>query len=259
MLQKPPLSPQQPRVEFQLRWFLLLVSAIVLFALRQHRALLIGYSGLVAGSVALYTLWLPGRVKAAERRFARDTLKLMASDDAAGVRSLADKQLLLRTFGPKHLLPDARGMAAAAAGDHSQARVQFLRALEAAPSPLRPRIQLNLARSEMQLGLLDEAEGRYRGILHRRGGMVSANAQLGRVLVMKGQDFEEAATHLRTGLQNADRRDLVELNLALAEALKCSGQSGWEAALDTATELGADTSAVSRVRTLSSSQSMTRG
>jgi tetratricopeptide (TPR) repeat protein len=248
----------ESKVEFQPRWILLLLSAGVLYTLRNHRLLLAIYVGLVIIGVLLYALWLPRRVQLAEKRFSREALRLLARDDLAGLDGLAKRQWLIRRFGRKYLIPDTLAMAASAADEHAMARQLYLEAMRDAPPDERMRIELNLARSEHVLGQLDTAEGRLRSLLARRPALSQAQGQLGQILVAKGESLSEAAELLNVAVEACDPRMMAALQLARAEALARTGQAS-DSALSAAASAGADEAEVARVKRLSRSQSATRG
>lgn len=246
------------KVEFQLRWVLLLASAGVLYTLRNHIVLLAIYVGLVIAGVLLYAFWLPRRVRVAEKKFSREALRFLARDDLEGLDGLAKRQWLIPRFGRQYIIPDTLAMAATATGRHDLARELYLQAGRSAPPDERLRIDLNLARAETELGELDTAEGRLRAVLARRPALAQAQGQLGRVLVLKGESLAEAARLLEEAIGACDPRERGVLHLSRAEALARLGQPA-DAALSSAVSAGADAGAVERIRRLSSSQSATRG
>lgn len=248
------------KVEIHRRWVLLFASCVVLLILREHRLLLTLYVAVVVAGLLLYAFWLPRRVAAAETRFHREALRLLASGDHDGLRALAGRQWLLRRFGRPHVIPHGLALAAGAAGDREAERRHYLEALRSAPGDERTRIELNLAGAELATGHLDAAEGRYRAVLRRRPDLSVAVAGLGRVLLAKGESLDEAADLLRRAVEASDARERPALQLALAEALVRSGQTGWETLLEAARASGAvSADEVSRVEVLASSQSATRG
>lgn len=249
------------KVEFQLRWVLLLASAGVLYLLRNHIVLLAIYVGLVITAVLLYALWLPRRVQIAEKRFSREALRFLARDDLEGLDGLASRQWLIRRFGRQFIIPDTLAMAATATGRNDLARELYLQASRAAPPDERLRIDLNLARAETELGALDTAEGRLRAVLARRPNLAQAQGQLGRVLVLKSESHAEAAQLLEAAVDACDPRERGRLYLSLAEARARLDQpvESVEAALSTAAAAGADEAEVARIRRLSTSHSATRG
>lgn len=248
----------ESKLEFQPRWILLLASAGVLYTLRNHRLLLAIYVGVVIVGVALYAFWLPRQVHRAEKRFSREALRLLARDDLQGLDGLARRQWLIRRFGRKYLIPDTLAMAASAAEEHSLARQFYLEAMRDAPPDERMRIELNLARSEHELGQLDTAEGRLRSVLARRPALSQAQGQLGQILVAKGESLAEAAELLTVAVEACDPRMMAALQLARAEALARTGQAS-ASALSAAASAGAGAGDIERVRRLSKSQSVTRG
>ena len=238
------------RVQFQLRWFLLTCSLVVLLFLRNERVLLTIYVCVVVGALLAYA-WLVPRVAAqAERRFSRDALQLLSQGRHAEVKALAEGQRLVRWFGQAHLLPDVLGMAASAGGDHEGARRSFLEALRHAPSTERMRIEMNLAAEEMATGRDESAEGRYRALLDRRPTLAPALANLGRVLLRGGDAPGEAASLLRRAVDVCDPRDLPKIQADLAEALARAGRPDWRAALEAAREAGADSDRLARIEAL---------
>jgi tetratricopeptide (TPR) repeat protein len=248
------------KVEIQYRWLLVLASCVVLFLLRDHRLALTIYVAAVTVGIALFLFWLPRRVVVAESRFLREMLRLLAKGDHAALDRVARRQWLIRRFGRPHLIPECRALAAGAAGDHETERRLYLEAVRAAPPEERVRLEVNLAGAELATRHLDEAEGRYRAALHRRPDFTVAMAGLGRVLVAKGEELDEAATLLKRALELSDPRERPLLQLALAEALLRSGQPGWESLLSEARASGSLPAAeLERVETLASSQSATRG
>ena len=251
-------SPKQAKVEFQLRWVLLLASGGVLYTLRNHRLLLAIYVSLVIIGVLLYALWLPRRVMAAEKKFSREAMRLLSKDDVAGLEGLARKQWLIRRFGRRFIIPDTLAMAASASGEHEMARQLYLDAARDAPPDERLRIELNLARTEYTLDRFDTAEGRLRAILARRANLSQAQGLLGQILVAKRESLPEAARLLESAVDACDPRSMGALQLALAEALARSGQSP-EVALSAAAAAGISSDAVEGVRRLSSNHSATRG
>lgn len=246
------------KVEFQLRWVLLLASAGVLYTLRNHIVLLAIYVGLVIAGVLLYALWLPRRVRVAEKRFSREALRFLAKDDLAGLDALAKRQWLVRRFGRAFIIPDTLAMAASATGEHALARALYLEAGRTAPAEERLRIDLNLARSELALGEYDTAEGRLRAVLARRPKLAQAQGLLGTVLVRKGESPREAARLLESAVEACDPRERLDLHLAWIEALVQSGQSV-ESARSAAKAAGASDEALADLTRRSSSQSATRG
>ncbi len=218
------MQTDETQVRFQLRWLLLLISVVVLVLLRDDRLALALYVGAVVLSVAAWVLMVPRRVAEAERRFHREALRCLANDDYPGLATLADRQWLLKRFGRKHVLPDTLGLAAAASGDHAVARRLYLEALGHAPPDERARIELNLAGEEMALGLLDAAEGRYRSVLARRPDQSIALANLGRILLQKGEELTEAAGLLRRAAPLADPREADELRALADEAEARAGR-----------------------------------
>ena len=249
---------KQGKVEFQMRWVLLLVSAGVLYTLRNHRLILAIYVSVVIIGVLLYAFWLPRRVMATEKKFSREALRLLSKDDFGGLDGLARKQWLIRRFGRRYIIPDTLAMAASAAGEHEMARKLYLEAVRDAPPDDRLRMELNLARSEYTLERYDTAEGRLRAILARRPNLSQAQGLLGQILVAKTESLPEAAGLLAEAIDACDPRMLGELQLALAEALARSGQSP-DAALSAASSAGVSSDEVERIARLSKSQSATRG
>lgn len=211
-------APNQAKVEFQLRWVLLLASAGVLYTLRNHRLLLAIYVSVVIIGVVLYALWLPRRVMSAEKKFSREAMRLLSKDDFDGLDGLARKQWLIRRFGRKFIIPDTLAMAASAAGKHEMARQLYLDAVRDAPPAERLRIELNLARSEFTLDKHDTAEGRLRAILARRPELSQAQGLLGQILVAKNESLSEAARLLEEAIDACDPRELSKLEAALAKA-----------------------------------------
>lgn len=247
------------KVEIQLRWLALLASVAILFVLRHHKVLLAVYVGLVLAALVLYVVWLPRRLAVAEKRFNREALRLLAADDFPALSALADRQWLLRRFGRRHVVPDTLALAASASGNHEAARALYLQALEHAPPDDRPRIELNLARAEIETGRLDAAEGRLRGVLGLRPRMGPALASLARVLLRKGEELEEAVDLLKQALDTCDPRELPTLRVSLAEARLRLGQAGWTDELTAAQASGAPAEEVARVEALARSQSATSG
>ncbi len=238
------------RVQFQLRWFLLTCSLVVLVFLRNERNLLTAYVCVVVGVLLGYA-WLVPRITAqAERRFSRDALQLLAQGRPEEVQALAGRQRAVRWFGRKHLVPDVLGMAASAAGDHEGARKAFLEALRHAPPEERMRIEMNLAAEEMATGRDESAEGRYRALLVRRPALAPALANLGRVLLRGGGAPGEAASLLRRAMDVCDPRDMPNLHADLAEALARAGNPDWRAALAAAREAGVETSRLAQIEAL---------
>lgn len=238
-------SAAAPRVEVNVRWILVLLSVVPFLILRGHRTALLGYCIGLSVLLVLTLLYLPRKVAEAERRFSRDALRLLALRDFAGVEALAGRQRLLAAFGRRHVLPEALGLAAAAAGRHEDARTRYAEALAAAAPDERLRIEVNLAGEELATGRLEEAEGRYRAVLRRRPDLLLATTGLARILVARGtetHEFEEAAALLERALPQADARELPGLRLAYATALKRARapRAVVEAALESAREAGAD-------------------
>lgn len=248
------------KVEFKLRWLLLLASCVILFLLRGNRLLLTLYVMTVVIGLVLFMVWLPRLVNAAEQRFTRDMLRYLAKGDTAGLEQAASRQWLIRKFGRQHLVPECLALAAGAAGDHEKERRLYLEAVQSAPPEERVRLEVNLAAAELTTGHLDEAEGRYRAALRRRPDFTVAMAGLGRTLVAKGEELGEAVALLNRALELSDPRERPTLQLALAEALLRSDQPGWPALLSAAREAGtADAASLSRVEALASSHAATRG
>ncbi|MGK0360535.1 MAG: putative membrane protein, partial [Bradymonadia bacterium] len=100
------VAPKQAKVEFQLRWVLLLASAAVLYTLRNHRLLLAIYVAVVIIGAVLYAVWLPKRALSAEKKFSREAMRLLSKDDFGSLDGLARKQWLIRRFGRRFIIPD---------------------------------------------------------------------------------------------------------------------------------------------------------
>ena len=235
------------RVRFEMRWFLLLCSLVVVVLLRSHKLALSVYVGGVVVVLSGYAFWLPRAVQRAERRFSRDALRLLAAGRPEEIRGLARRQGLLRRFGPKHLIPDVLGLAASAAGQHEAARQAWLEALRYAPPEDRIRVEVNLAAEEMATGHDESAEGRFRALLVRRPDFPPALANLGRLLARQSETCAEAADLLARALKVCDPRDVPSLRLALAEALVRLGRPEWREVLDAARAEGADPESVERL------------
>lgn len=238
------------QVEIRFRWLWLTASLVVLVLLREHIMWLGLYVLAVLVGLVLWFIVLPRQALAAERTFHREALRLLASDDIAGLQGLAEEQWLIRRFGRPHVLPDTLGLAASAHGDHEKARALYTESLRAAPPEDRPRIELNLAAEELACGELDTAEGRYRAALARRPDLSPALANLGRLLVQRGESLDEAADLLARAAKSCDRRELSELHLTRAEALVRAGRESWREALEDAREAGAEPLALERIAAL---------
>ena len=236
------------KVEFQLRWFLLLASIVILFILRNSRTLLIVYTTTVVIGTLVYLLVLPRLAANAERTFNRESLRLLAMGDLPALDRLVRRQWLIKHFGRRHVIPDARGLAASAANEPALACRFYAEALRYAPPEERPRIELNLAHAEMSSDKLDAAEGRYRAVLVRRPTFGPALANLARVLLRQGDTTGEAAHLLESAVEHCDPRELAELQLLRAEALLKAGKSGWRHAIEAAQAAGADPEAVAHIQ-----------
>lgn len=214
------------KVEFQLRWLLLLLSIVVLFTLRHHRWWMLAYCVVALAGVLVYAFWLPKLAANAERRFSRESLRLLAAGEFAALDDLAGKQWLIRRFGRPHIIPETKALAAGAAGRMEAARALYLEALAKAPPDERPRIELNLANAEVATGHLDAAEGRYRVVMTRRPDLTQARVGLARLLIQRGGDTLDEAEALVEGvLQECTQAEQAELTGALAEAQKAAGRS----------------------------------
>lgn len=253
------MKVQLNQVQLHPKWLILFGSTIIVFLLREHRTALVVYTVLFIGIIVLYALWLPLRVTAAERRFERDTLRHLASHDFAGLDALVRRQWLIRTFGRKHVLPNALALAASAAGQSDTAVDLYRQALVHAPPEQRTQIELNLGTEELQLGRWDAAEGRLRAVLRKRPDIGIAQASLARILVRKGEELPEAMGLIEQALEMADAREAADLQLLLAEARLLSGHSGWDVALTAAREGGVDGDSLARIEALANSQSAIRG
>ncbi len=232
MSQSPAAS--QTQVTVQWRWLFLTATCVPLVLLIGHRTAFIVYSAVVSGLLMATLAILPRRVQAAERRFTRESLRLLSTQNFDALRALVAQQRLLSMFGRRHLLPEALGLAASAAGQHDEACKHYTQALALARPDERLRIEVNLAASELATGRLAEAEGHYRSVLRRRGDLPVAQAGLAQVLVGRGSDWAEAVDLLRAALPMADTRERPALYRALIRALE--GKRAPEAELRAARE-----------------------
>lgn len=237
-------------LEINLKWLWLPASLAILFVLRHRVVWLSLYVVAVIGFIALWFVVLPRRALAAERIFHRDALRCLATEDLDGLDRLIAGQWLIRRFGRPHVLPDTRGLAAGARGDHEAAWRLYTEALAHAPPEERPRIELNLAAEEFATGRYESAEGRYRAALARRPDLNPARINLARLLVVQGQSLREAARLAREALDGCDRREKAEVTCLRAEALARLGDRGWREALEDAREAGADEPELERIAAL---------
>lgn len=235
-----PESPAGPRVEVAWRWIWLPASLIVLVLLRHQTLWLSIYVASVMAALALWYLVLPRRARDAERTFHREAIRHLAAERADQLEALAADQWLLRRFGRPHVIPDTLALAATALGDHEKARGLYTEALKTAPPDERGRIELNLAAAELATGRLDAAEGRLRTALARRPDLNPARLHLARLLLRKGEGFDEAAALLAEVARDCDRRELGEVHRARAEALARAGRVGWRDAVAAAQAAGAE-------------------
>lgn len=214
-------SAAETKVEINYRWIVLLLSVVPFALLRGHRTALLVYCLVLSALLVALLLWLPRRVAEAERRFTRESLRLLAMQDFEALKRFAGAQRFLATFGRRHLIPETLGLAAAAAGRHEEACEHYGRALAVAPAEERLRVEVNLAGEELATGRLNEAEGRYRTVLRRRPDLPLALGNLGRLLVQRGgprEELEEAVELLNRALPMADGREIPVLQAALAQA-----------------------------------------
>lgn len=237
---RPEPAREGPRVEVAWRWLWLPGSLLVLILLRHHLLWLSLYVAAVMAALVLWVIVLPRRARDAERTFHREAIRLLAAERAGELDRLAADQWLVRRFGRPHVIPDVRALAAAALGDHEKARGLYVEALRLAPAEERGRIELNLAGEELLTGRLDAAEGRLRTALARRPELTAARINLARVLMGKGEGFDEAARLLGEAARDCDRRELGEVEALRAEALARAGRSAWREAVAAARAAGAE-------------------
>ena len=243
------------KVQLHPKWLFVLGSTLLVVMLREHRLLMTVYVGLFLLGTLLYVFWLPFRVAAAERRFGRESLKLLATQDFEGLDQLVRTQWLIRKLGRRHLLPNALALAASAAGRHDAARALFLRALRDAPPEERTQIELNLGTEELALAHWVAAEGRFRAVLRRRPDLGLAQSGLAKALLERGEQLDEAAELLGDALTMADPAEAAILQICLAEALLRSGEPSWADALEEARHAGADARDIARIEEMHAAQS----
>ena len=237
------------KVEIRHRWLFLYASLAVAFLLKDDPVLLIAYVSLVVIGSAIGLLLGPKKLRAAEHAFRSESLALLSKRQFDGLEALAAKQYLLRWFGPGHVLPETKGMAAAGRCEYNRAVSHFQTALAQAQDEHLNRIQTNLARALVQAEQLPAAEVAYRAILERDEQYPLALAGLGTVLMQQGRDYDAAASYLRSALTGGIARN-VEVHLALAELAIRTGSPDKAQVLEDARRAGADEDALRALASL---------
>jgi tetratricopeptide (TPR) repeat protein len=205
-------------LEFKPGWLLITLSAVVVVLLRNHRAWLAAYAGLVTAVLIFALVWGPKFLGNAEKRLHREALKHLSLGDLPALNRLADSQWLLSRFGRRHVVTELRALAEARLGDATAAVVLYTRALAEAPPTSRPVVELNLAEAELAAAHTHAGEGRLRALIERQPRNGRARAALGRSLLARGEALDEAAAHLEVAVAEADSRSLPTLQRALDEA-----------------------------------------
>ncbi|MCB9524855.1 MAG: hypothetical protein H6702_15965 [Myxococcales bacterium] len=234
-------------VEIRWGWLLITLSVVALVFLRHHKWVVVTYAGLVVLGVVAFILLGPRLAAQAEARFRAQALAMLHAGQFVELTRLAQRQWWLNRFGRRHVIADIQGLSALAQDDAASARKHFAAALEAAPAPDKPRLSLSLARAERAAGLEAEAEGRLRELLTHHHGVTGVQAELGRLLLARGQAAEAAAL-LRAALARGGQPAGGALRLDLARALLVSGQPGVAEVLSAAAAEGADPDAVAALR-----------
>lgn len=182
---------------------------------------------MILSILPIYYFALPRIIKAKERSFERDVLRLLQLGKKEELLQLYRRQTLLRLLAPGDKLQKRLGFIYSEVGDFERARACYARAAQSAAQGDRLAILLGLANTRYRSGDYEGAEVVYRELLRRGQHMPEVFGGLAHSLLLQEKDRGEAMKLVKRALGGSPEGNLaVSLHLTLAEAYLLQNKSG---------------------------------
>lgn len=182
---------------------------------------------MILSILPVYYFLLPRVVKAKERAFERDVLRLLQQGKKTELLQLYRRQTLLRLLAPGDKLQKRLGFIYSEVGDFERARACYARAARSAAHGERLAVLLGLANARYRSGDYEGAEVVYRELLRRGQHMPEVFGGLAHCLLLQKKGRGEALKLVKRALQIApEGPHAAGLHLTLAEAYLARNKSG---------------------------------
>lgn len=221
-----PVAPPSPRLELSLRNLLILVAPVVAIGLRWGYGMSTRTVTLIVAPILLFSLVLGPLLKLRARNFERELLRRIQLRQANTLRSLYNRQILLRLFATPAYLAARRAMIAQELGEHAAAREAFRLALSGTDEAGQLPLLVGMANACHALGDDAEAEPLYREALRKGARYPQVYHHLAEGLLRRDMKLDEAIELAEEGLKvTGAPAPLEELLVELREKRRSAGKS----------------------------------
>lgn len=215
-----PVAPPSPKLELSFRNLLLLTAPALAIALRWGYRMPTAQVMAMVAPIIIFSFSLTPLLRWRARRFERELLRRIQLRQAAGLRSLYARQILLRLFASGPYLAARRAMISQELGEHAAAREDFRLALGQSDQATQLPLIVGLANAHHALGEYADAEPLYRDALRRGGRYPAVYHHLAEGLLQRRFKLDEGIEIVEEGIRATGTSDALETLLGELKAAR---------------------------------------